>query len=149
MRRDAAIIVGLGQDAAGDDGVGPAVAAACAARGLEARACADASLVLGLLEAGRRVIVVDAVVGGGAPGTVLQLSLADVATGPAPLSSHGLGLVEAVMVAKTLGLPAVAGLVVLGVVIEPPRREAFGLTPAVAAAVEPTASLAAALAADR
>jgi Ni,Fe-hydrogenase maturation factor len=66
-----AVIVGIGQVVAGDDGVGLAVARALAGRGLAVRESADASIVLPLLEAGHRVVLVDAVADGGPPSTVM------------------------------------------------------------------------------
>lgn len=143
-----AVVVGIGQDAAGDDGVGLAVARALAARGACVRECADASVVLALLEAGRRVVIVDAVVGGGAPGAVVRLDPGALASGPAPLSSHGLGVAEALELARTLyGEGAARGVAIVGVAIDRPAGAALGLSPAVAAAVEPAAQLAASLAA--
>ena len=142
-----AVVVGIGQLAAGDDGVGLAVARALAARGHEVRESADASAVLALLEAARRVVIVDAVVGGGAPGAVLRLDPAALAAGPAPLSSHGIGVAEAIELARTLYGEGAARVAIVGVAIERPARAALGLSPAVAAAVEPAAALATALAA--
>jgi hydrogenase maturation protease len=142
-----AVVVGIGQPAAGDDGVGLAVARALAARGAPVRESADASIVLALLEAGRRVVIVDAVVGGGAPGTVLRLDPGALASGPAPLSSHGIGVAEALELARTLyGEGAARGVAIVGISIDRPASSAIGLSPAVAAAVEPAAALAAALA---
>lgn len=144
----AAIVVGIGQLAAGDDGVGLAVARELAARGLAVREAADASVVLALLPAGHRIVLVDAVVGGGPPGTVLQLAPAALADGPAPLSSHGLGVAEAIGLARTLyGDAAVDRIAIVGIAIDRPAAHAVGLSPAVAAAVGPAAALAAALAA--
>ena len=142
-----AVIVGIGQLAAGDDGVGLAVARALAARGLETRETADASILLSLLEAERRVVVVDAVVNGGAPGSVIRLDVEALASGPTPLSSHGIGVAEALELARSLyGAHSVARVEIVGVAIARPTGAAFGLSPAVAAAVEPAAALAAALA---
>ena len=142
-----AVVVGIGQHAAGDDGVGLVVARALAARGIETRESADASVLLPLLEAGRRVVVVDAVTGGGAPGTVSRLDAGALASGPAPLSSHGIGVAEALALAHTLyGAACVARVEIVGVAIERPAGPVFGLSPAVAAAVEPAAALAEALA---
>lgn len=142
-----AVIVGIGQLAAGDDAIGTVVARVLAERGFETRACADASVVLALLEAGRRVVVVDAVVGGGPPGTVLRLDPGDLAGGPAPLSSHGIGLAEAIELAGTLyGERIAAAVSIVGVAIDRPQRAAVELSPAVAAAIEPAAALAAGLA---
>jgi hydrogenase maturation protease len=146
----AAIIVGIGQLAAGDDGVGLAVARELAARGFAVRESADASLLLELLPAGHRVVVVDAVAGGGPPGTVMQLDPAALGTGPTPLSSHGIGVAEAIALARTLySDAAVARLAIVGVAIERPAAHAIGLSPAVAAAVGPAAVLVAGLAGDR
>jgi len=149
VTRDAAraVIVGIGQLAAGDDAIGMLVARVLAERGFETRACADASVVLALLEAGRRVVVVDAVVGGGPPGTVLRLDPGDLAGGPAPLSSHGIGVAEAIELAGTLyGERIAAAVAIVGVAIDRPQRAAVELSPAVAAAIEPAAALAAGLA---
>jgi hydrogenase maturation protease len=142
----AAIVVGIGQLAAGDDGVGLAVACELAARGFAVRESADASLLLALLEAGHRVVVVDAVAGGGPPGTVMQLDPAALGTGPTPLSSHGIGVAEAIALARTLyGAAAVARLAIIGIAIERPAAHAVGLSPAVAVAVGLAAALAAEL----
>lgn len=142
-----AVVVGVGQEAAGDDGVGLAVARALAGRGVEALASADASPILELLTAGRRVVLVDAVVGGGAPGDVVTLDPTALATGPRPISSHGLGAAEAIELAETLGGPGtLARLAIVGVVIARPRGVGLGLSPEVSAAVPRAVDLAAALA---
>ncbi len=138
-----AIVVGIGEDAAGDDGVGLAIARRLAARGLDVRVRADASIVLELLAAGSRLVIVDAVVNGGPPGTVLRLDAEDLASGPTPLSSHGLGLAEALTLARALYGPVQVAIV--GVAIEPPSAR-LGLSPAVEAAIEPAATLVATLA---
>jgi hydrogenase maturation protease len=143
-----AVIVGIGQLAAGDDGVGLAVARELAGRGLAVRESADASILLALLEAGHRVVVVDAVAGGGPPGAVIRLDPGALGAGPTPLSSHGLGVAEAIALARALyGEPAVARLAIVGIAIARPAVHAVGLSPAVAAAVAPAAALAAELAA--
>ena len=139
-----AVIVGIGQPAAGDDGVGLHVARTLAARGFEVRECADASVLLGLCEAGRRIVLIDAVVGGGPPGTVLRLDARALATGVTAVSSHGIGVAEALELARALyGEPQIA---IVGVAIDRPAIHAFEISPAVAAAIEPAAALAAALA---
>jgi hydrogenase maturation protease len=143
----AAVVVGIGQAAAGDDGVGLAVARELSARGLQARQCADASVVLTLLGEGRRVVVVDAIVGGGPPGAILRLDPGALGSGPVPLSSHGLGVAEAIELARTLyGDAAVAGLSIVGIAIDRPTGPSMGLSAAVAASVEPASDLAATLA---
>jgi hydrogenase maturation protease len=143
-----AVVVGIGAAAAGDDGVGLVVARLLARRGIAARESADASLVLALLEADRRVVLVDAVVGGGAPGSVTRLDVDALASGPTPLSSHGIGVAEAIALASSLyGAACLARIEIVGVAIARPTGPAIGLSPAVAAAVEPAAMLAAMLAA--
>jgi hydrogenase maturation protease len=142
-----AVFVGLGQDVAGDDGVGLIVARVLAARGLEVRMATDASTLLPLLEAGRRVVVIDAVVGGGVPGTVIELTLDALATSAVPLSSHGIGVADAIELARTLyGEQVLARLALIGVAIERPRAAAIGLSPAVERAVPRAAALAITLA---
>ena len=135
-----AVIVGIGQPAGGDDAIGLVVARTLAARGFDARTCADASLVLALLAERRRVVIVDAVVGGGVVGTVRELTVAELAAGPAPLSSHGLGVAEALELARTLyGAPDVS---IIGIVIAPPTRLALALSPPIAAAIDAAADAA-------
>jgi hydrogenase maturation protease len=142
------VVVAIGQPMAGDDGVGMAVARLLAARGLEVRESADASVLLELLGEGRRVVLVDAVVGGGAPGTVLRLAADALPAGIVPLSTHGVGVAEAVELARALhGEQATRALCIVGVVIERPRALGAGLSPPVAGAVERAAALAASLAA--
>jgi hydrogenase maturation protease len=94
-------------------------------------------------------VLVDAVVGGGEPGSVLHLAAEAIASNPSPmpLSSHGIGVAEALELARTLYRTPIATRVeIVGVVIARPTGPGFGLSPAVAAAVEPAAALAAALA---
>lgn len=146
MTRGRAVVVGIGQLAAGDDGVGLLVARVLAARGHEVRESADASILLGLFEAGCRVVLVDAVVGGGPPGTVMRLGPRELAAGVAPLSSHGLGVAETLELARTLyGEPAIA---IVGVAIDRPEHASLAVSPAVAAAIEAAAALVAALATE-
>jgi hydrogenase maturation protease len=141
----AAVVLGIGHPLVGDDGIGPAVARELAAAGLEARVASDASALLPLLAQGRRVVIVDAVVGGGAPGTVLHLTPTALAASRAQLSSHGLGVADALEVARALyGDAALAGVDVVAVVIAPPPAapRAGALSAEIAAAVRPAAALA-------
>lgn len=133
------VVVGLGQPEAGDDAVGILVARALEARGADAIASTDASVLLSLLADGRAIVVVDAVVGGGAPGDVLLLRPDALREGPKPLSSHGLGVAEVLELARVLyGPEALACVEIVGVVVRPEPE----LSPAVAAAVGRAASLA-------
>jgi len=133
-------VIGLGQAAAGDDGVGLVVLDALRARGVPAdielvRAAEDATLV-SLLETCAPVVLVDAVLGTPA-GEVLELSPTDLARhGPRAVSTHGLGVPDAVALARTLAPDTVAPSVhVVAVTIERPAGYTQCLSPAVAAAV--------------
>lgn len=90
-----AVVLGIGREAAGDDGVGLLVARAVAAQGLSAVESADATVLLALLADGRRVILVDAVAGAAQAGEILHLRPDDLATGHTPVSSHGIGVAAA------------------------------------------------------
>ena len=133
-------VIGLGQAAAGDDGVGLAVLDALRAHGVPAdvelvAAAEDATLV-SLLEVGAPVVLVDAILGTPA-GEVLELSPSELARrGPRGLSTHGLGVPHVVELARTLVPDTVSPSVrVVAVTIERPTAYAHGLSPAVAAAV--------------
>jgi hydrogenase maturation protease len=146
----ASVVVGIGHPSAGDDGVGIAVARSLAARGLEVREGADASILVELLGEGRRVIVVDAVVGGGAPGSVLCLAADSIPAGVAPLSTHGVGVADALELARVLhGEQATREVRIVGIVIELPILPGAGLSPPVAGAVERAAAVVATLTVPR
>ncbi|NSL56712.1 hydrogenase maturation protease [Uliginosibacterium aquaticum] len=74
-----------------------------------------------LLEA-PRAIVIDALLGDGPAGTLHQLSMADLPQVELRLSSHGLGLVDAVRLACVLGMPA-ERLTVLALDVARPEAE--------------------------
>jgi hydrogenase maturation protease len=136
------LILGVGDADAGDDGVGPAVIAA-----LRADPPPGASLALALpsdlpalLEGAAAAVIVDACRSGAEPGAVLRFGAADLPVGPFALSTHGLGLADALALARALGaLPAVC--VVIAV-----EGRAFApgdpMTSAVADAIPEAAALA-------
>lgn len=141
-------IVGLGQEAAGDDGVGLEVARRLRAEGLEVALARDAADLVSLLETDAEVIVLDAVAGGGPPGTVLRLDEAALDQGPRPVSSHAMSVAQAIALARTLHGPRCAPAVhLVGVAIARPCALAPGLSPVVAAAVEEAARAARGIAA--
>lgn len=134
-----AVVLALGNAWREDDGAGLFVADLL--QGADAsRLPADVALrrargelteVLEALAASPFVVAVDAARSGASPGTVHRHDLAD---GPLPaelagLSSHGLGLAEALALAGTIGLPLprVVVLAIEGVAFGTGR----GLTPAV------------------
>ena len=146
MSAGSTVIVGVGQPLAGDDSVGIAVARKLRDEGFYTREVTDASVVLDLLAGGSRVVIVDAVVGGGAPGDVLRLHADALAEGVRSLSSHGLGVVDALSLARALfGDVAARRVALVGVVIERPGVITEGLSRAVEGAIEPAAKLARAL----
>ena len=133
-------VIALGQAAAGDDGVGVAVLEALRARGVPAgvelaRAPEDVALI-SLLETRAPVVLVDAVLARPA-GEVLELGLADLERHAArAISTHGIGVPEAVELARTLAPGAVTSSIrVVAVTIERPTRYEQRLSPAVAAAL--------------
>lgn len=142
-----AVVVGMGQDVAGDDAVGVLVARRLAAQGIAALESTDATVILALLAEGRRVVVVDAVVGNGAPGEVLHLRPATLAERASSVSSHGIGVAETLALAGILyGGDVLRAVEIVGVLADGEPRLGSKLSPAVAAAVGPAAALAARLA---
>jgi hydrogenase nickel incorporation protein HypA/HybF len=132
--------VGLGQGAAGDDGVGLAVLHALEERAhpddVELLWLPEPSALLPLLDTPVPVVLVDAVLGA-RPGEVLVLDPEDLAAKtPKRLSSHGLGVGEAIRLARALaGDRALPESRIVAVTIARPERYARGLSPEVAAAV--------------
>lgn len=129
MGQDVARVIGIGREIAGDDGVGPAVVRALQAMGAPPGvawhpAC-EPTAIIPLLETTAPVILVDAVVGA-APGQVLVLTPEELeGHGVAPLSSHGVGVVQAIALARILAPDAVtARLHLVGIAIPPPTAAA-------------------------
>jgi len=134
------LVLGLGNDFAGDDAVGVLVVRALL---LELEDVADvvesASSGLGLLEilAGYdRAVIVDSVVTGrAAPGTIVELGLDEVGEVVAP-SVHHTGLPELAAVAGRLGLGFPSTTRVLAVEVVDPYTLGAGLSEPVARAVD-------------
>jgi len=137
------VVVGVGNAYRGDDGAGLAVAERLRERvpaGVDVVTCEqEASRVIDAIEDREAAVLVDASSSGSAPGTVHRFDASAYAV-PARAfrsSTHAFGVGEAVELARALGkLPR--RVVVFGV-----EGEEFGagegLSPAVAAAVEPVA----------
>jgi hydrogenase maturation protease len=128
---------------AGDDAVGLEIVRRLRDEGVpgdvELLEAADASVLLALLETPSPVLVVDAVVGIGEPGTIVDLDEAHIGASPDRLlSTHGLDVVAAIGLARQLFAGrATPNVRVLGVRIAVPFRGEVGLSPAVSAAVGP------------
>jgi hydrogenase maturation protease len=133
-------IIGLGQALAGDDGAGSAVLRALRTQRLpqdiELLEIADPSALVELCESAAAILLLDAVLGKPA-GELVELSVEALsARAPAGVSSHGLGVTQALGLARALaGDRAFPAVRIIAITIEKPERYARELTPAVAAAV--------------
>ena len=142
-------VLGVGNDLAADDGVGPAVLEALGRSALPpgvetATVGADALGVLAYLEEPGGVIIIDAVRMGAAPGTVVAFSAKSANTKIAAnaWSLHGIGLSHALELAARLELPA--DVTIVGIEpesVEPGRPMSPCITRAVPAAVETVLNL--------
>lgn len=138
------LVLGLGNELAGDDGVGPLAARALAERlAREGRAhvaevvesSASGLTLLEALTGHERAIVIDAIrTGRRPPGTIVEMSLRDVGRVVAP-STHQAGLAELAAVAERLGLAFPSSAWVLAVEVMDPFTLGAGLSAPVAAAV--------------
>jgi len=135
------LVIGVGNDWRGDDGAGPAVVGrlGCCPLVTVLRHGGDGADLIEVWQDAARVILIDAVRSGAAPGTVHRVDAGAVDL-PAHwrfCSSHHIGVAEAIALARVLGrLPR--HLVIYGI-----EGENFalgtGLSPAVARAVETVA----------
>lgn len=103
------LVAGVGSPH-GADQLGWAVISALQAQvlpdGVEVLSCRQPAELTALLLTVPRAIVVDAMLGEGPAGRIHQFSLAELPQAGLSLSSHGLGLVEALQLALALGMPA-------------------------------------------
>ncbi|MGA9523372.1 MAG: hydrogenase maturation protease [Myxococcaceae bacterium] len=133
-------VIGVGQRMAGDDGAGLAVIDVLRRRGvpegLELIEVAEPSALIPLLTEPGDSVLVDAVLGAPA-GEVLELSSDELARCAAlSLPCHGVGLAEAVQLARLMARSPASGEVrLVAIRIHRPRRQTTSLSPAVAAGV--------------
>jgi hydrogenase maturation protease len=133
-------IIGLGQAAAGDDGVGLAVLEWLqehgVPEGVELVRAAEDSALIPLLETPAAVVLVDAVLGTPS-GEIRELTAEQLATAALlPLSTHGMGVPQALQLAQILAPDAVSRSIrIVAVTIARPLRYEQQLSHAVAAAV--------------
>jgi hydrogenase maturation protease len=141
-------IIGIGQPMAGDDGVGIAVARRvceiCERSDVQVMELAEPSALVPLLADGANpVVLIDAIVGSGKPGRVLHFAPLLGRRCARLLSSHGVGVRDAVELAKTLEPDAVAeNINIVAVTIQRPSHYGDVLSPAVAAVIEQAAAFA-------
>ncbi|MBX3160940.1 MAG: hydrogenase maturation protease [Deltaproteobacteria bacterium] len=136
-------VVGLGRRTAGDDGVGPAVVEALRGRapgGVELLELGEPSGLIALLATRSPMVIVDAVAcDGWEPGRVVELAAEGLPPGARSLSTHGVGLAQALALARLLIEPdrLARPIAIVGVAIAAPTAAApsLHLSPAIAAAV--------------
>jgi hydrogenase maturation protease len=138
------VIAAIGTAYGGDDSVGLVVAERIRALGLSVTTVPDASALVAVLAVQERIVVVDAVVGRGAPGEVLHLAGTEIMSIPrgGAVSSHGIGLGEAIALTRALDEAHAQDVHLVGIVILPPSAPGTSLSAPVAAAVEPAVALA-------
>ncbi|MGO9077508.1 MAG: hydrogenase maturation protease [Streptosporangiaceae bacterium] len=136
------VVIGVGTEFRHDDGIGREVLARLRRRAAGARLVLCDGDPVSLMEAwagASLAIVVDAVVARpAAPGRRHRLvAEAAAADPPQPVSSHGLGLAEAIGLSRALG--RMPGRLIVHAVEAADVSPGVGLTPAVAAAAGPLA----------
>ena len=137
-----ALVIGLGNSYRRDDGVGPAVAERLRERrDVEVATCEqEPSRLLDAWAGADLALVVDAVASGAEPGTVHRFDASERAVPSSVFrgSTHAFGVGELIELARALGrLP---GRVIVYGVEGAEFAAGDGLSPAVAAAVEPLAA---------
>ena len=137
-----ALVIGLGNSYRRDDGVGPAVAERLRGRrDVEVATCEqEPSRLLDAWAGADLALVVDAVASGAEPGTVQRFDASERAVPSSVFrgSTHAFGVGEVIELARALGrLP---GRVIVYGVEGAEFAAGDGLSPAVAAAVEPLAA---------
>jgi hydrogenase maturation protease len=137
-------VAGIGQKAAGDDGVAIAVLDELRRRhlpeGTELICLANPLDLVSLLEGEAHVVLVDAVLAS-PPGVVFELAPDELSRQAShSASSHGMSAAQAIELASGLMPNGTAPrLSIVAISIEQPIRYAFGLSPPVAAAVSEAA----------
>jgi len=138
MERKKAVVIGIGNLILKDEGVGVHVVRELQQRdlppGVEVMDGGTATMdLLGVIQEAEKVVVVDALRGGGQPGTVYRVSPADLSCeAERTLSLHQVGLLEVLEIAQHLG--GHGEVVIIGV---EPKEISWGmeLTPDVQAKV--------------
>ncbi len=137
----AVVVVGLGNQLLGDDGLGPAAVHALAERGLgpdvDLREAAAGGLrLLELLEGYTRAVLIDACeTSHCAPGTIKVMPLEEAAVALPGACGHGIRLDEAIALGRALGVRLPAEVVCVSVAVADARTFRESLSPEVARAV--------------
>jgi hydrogenase maturation protease len=127
------IVAAMGTTYGGDDSLGLAVAERLRALGRTVIAL-EPSGFLELFPTRERVVIVDALVGAGVPGEVLHVTGADLRriARRHRVSSHGLGLGEALDLAEALEERSTEDVHLVGIVVAPPGTTVASLGDAAA-----------------
>jgi len=133
-----ALILGIGNVLLGDEGVGAEVARRILEGPLpDGVECVDGGtgsfVLLEPMRRARRVVLVDAALDGGAPGTVRRLTPRFSRDYPRTLTAHDIGLKDLLDAFHLLGDPP--EVVLYAVSVLPPADLALGLSPPVSAAL--------------
>jgi hydrogenase maturation protease len=148
-------VIALGQEAAGDDGVGLAVLAALRQQpipsGTELVEARDASALISLLETPANVVIIDAAVAA-QPGQVIELPAGELADRSVhdlhPVSSHGLGIPQAIALVRQLSPSRISPSIrIVLITITRPVRYRAGLSSPITAIIDEAAARVLALAA--
>ncbi len=138
----ALVILGLGNDLLGDDGIGLLAAEALRGRegpGVSIRTSAQAGLyLLEQLQGFEDAIVIDSVLGT-CPGQVRELRGAELQEVSVP-SAHYVGLPEALALARASGLTVPSRLRIFGIEIDVSQRIGSPPTPGVLASLDNVAA---------
>lgn len=141
-------IIGLGQRFGGDDAAGLAVLDRLKRmplpEGVTLAEAKDGTALVELLAGVDRALIVDALLGPGAPGRIHHLTPAQLGKGQiAAFSTHGLDVGASIALAGMLYPETVAGEIhIVGIEIARAERYRQGLSPAVEAAVDEAADMA-------
>lgn len=134
-------VIGLGQRAAGDDAVGPAIMDQLrghAPRDVELVDIAEPCALIPLLATAVPVVIVDAVVIDRIPpGSVVELDAHALPARVRSVSTHGVGLAQALAIGCLVAEPGrlAPSVKIVGVTIAAAQTPGFGLSAAVEAAV--------------
>ncbi len=140
-------VIGLGSLGGGDDGVGFAVSRRLREVGVpedvDVLDCRAPDRLSWLLEGVDAAVLVDAAVAGAEPGALLQTTPEELASGDvAPLSSHGMGIGQALALGRSVSPDGFCEHVhLLAVVIDPRNVHGNDLSSAVAEAVPRAAAM--------
>ncbi|HRI62869.1 MAG TPA: hydrogenase maturation protease [Polyangium sp.] len=141
-------VIGIGRRTGGDDGAGPAVIELLRQQAetanFELLEIGEPSALIPLLEDSTRVIILDAALGAGSPGTVLVVRPEDLDTCPlSSLSTHGMSVGQAISLARVLAPEKVCPEIhLVAIAAQKPEGVVFGLSTAVQAAVATAAETA-------